>query len=67
MIHELRTYICSPGRLGDLLARFERPVLQIWKELGIHPLGFWTAHLKGATKRYSAYTRLGLVGNETTP
>jgi hypothetical protein len=44
MIYELRTYSCSPGRLSDLLARFEKPVLQIWQELGIHPLGFWTSN-----------------------
>jgi NIPSNAP len=43
MIYELRVYKCSHGRLSDLLARFEAPVLQIWKELDIRPLGFWSS------------------------
>jgi NIPSNAP len=43
MIYELRVYKCNHGRLTDLLARFESPVLQIWKELDIRPLGFWSS------------------------
>ena len=43
MIYELRTYRCSSGRLKDLLARFESPVLAIWKELDIRKVGFWTS------------------------
>jgi hypothetical protein len=43
MIYELRTYRCNRGRLNDLLARFESPVLAIWKELGIQTVGFWTS------------------------
>ncbi|MEH2482288.1 hypothetical protein V1282_005645 [Nitrobacteraceae bacterium AZCC 2146] len=43
MIYELRVYKCNQGRLDDLLARFESPVLQIWNELGIQTIGFWTS------------------------
>jgi NIPSNAP len=43
MIYELRTYRCSGGRLKDLLARFEAPVLLIWRELNIRNVGFWTS------------------------
>jgi NIPSNAP len=43
MIYELRTYRCSAGRLKDLLARFEAPVLLIWRELNIRNVGFWTS------------------------
>jgi hypothetical protein len=43
MIYDLKTYVSAPGRLDDVLARFRQPVLQIWEELGIEPLGFWTA------------------------
>jgi NIPSNAP len=42
MQYELRIYVCAPGRLPDLLNRFENLVLSIWKELGINPVGFWT-------------------------
>ncbi len=42
MIHELRVYRCLPGRLPNLLARFETTTLAIWSRLGIRPAGFWT-------------------------
>jgi hypothetical protein len=47
MIYELRTYICVPGRLDDVVRRFQQPVLEIWKEMGIEPLGFWTGSSNG--------------------
>ena len=42
MIHELRIYRCVPGRLPDLLRRFETVTLAIWARHGIHQAGFWT-------------------------
>jgi len=42
MIHELRVYRCLPGRLPNLLARFESTTLAIWARHGIRPAGFWT-------------------------
>ncbi len=42
MIHELRIYRCMPGRLPNLLARFETITLQIWQRHGIRQAGFWT-------------------------
>lgn len=42
MIYELRIYRTMPGRLPDLLARFERHTLKIWERLGIRQAGFWT-------------------------
>lgn len=42
MIHELRIYHCMPGRLPDLLNRFETITLNIWKKHGIRQAGFWT-------------------------
>jgi hypothetical protein len=47
MIYELRTYVCAPGRLNDVVARFESPVLGIWNELGIETVGFWTHEMEG--------------------
>ncbi|MDF8357600.1 NIPSNAP family protein [Ensifer adhaerens] len=41
-IYELRTYAALPGRLPDLLARFEHHTIGIWNRLGIRPYGFWT-------------------------
>ncbi len=42
MIHELRIYRCVPGRLPDLLKRFETITLGIWARHGIRQAGFWT-------------------------
>ena len=42
MIHELRIYHCMPGRLPNLLKRFETVTLGMWKKHGIRQAGFWT-------------------------
>lgn len=42
MIYELRVYRCVPGRLPDLLKRFETTTLAIWERHGIRQAGFWT-------------------------
>ena len=42
MIHELRIYECVPGRLPDLLRRFEVATLALWDRHGIRQAGFWT-------------------------
>ena len=42
MIHELRIYRAVPGRLPDLLRRFDTITLGIWARHGIRQAGFWT-------------------------
>ena len=42
MIYELRTYSSIPGRLPDLLNRFQNHTLRIWEKHGIRQAGFWT-------------------------
>lgn len=42
MIHELRVYHCVPGRLPNLLKRFETITLPLWEKHGIRQAGFWT-------------------------
>ncbi|MES2710609.1 MAG: NIPSNAP family protein [Pseudomonadota bacterium] len=42
MIHELRIYHCIPGRLPNLLKRFETITLGLWERHGIRQAGFWT-------------------------
>ena len=42
MIHELRIYHCVPGRLPNLLKRFETVTLKLWERHGIRQAGFWT-------------------------
>ncbi len=42
MIHEMRIYRAAPGRMPDLLNRFETITLKIWERFGIRQAGFWT-------------------------
>jgi hypothetical protein len=42
MIYEMRVYRCLPGRLPNLLRRFETVTLGIWARHGIRQAGFWT-------------------------
>lgn len=42
MIYELRIYRTLPGRLPNLLSRFENHTLRIWERQGIRQAGFWT-------------------------
>jgi len=48
MIHEQRIYHVMPGRMPDLLARFEQVTLPIWARLGIRQAGFWTILIGGS-------------------
>jgi NIPSNAP len=45
MIVELRVYTTIPGRLPNLLARFQNHTLKIWERLGIKQIGFFTTVL----------------------
>lgn len=42
MIYELRVYRCVPGRLPNLLKRFEMTTLKLWEKHAIKPVGFFT-------------------------
>lgn len=42
MVHELRIYHCAPGKLPQVLQRFEKSALPLWSVHGIRPIGFWT-------------------------
>jgi hypothetical protein len=42
LIYELRIYTALPGRLPNLLKRFQTATLAIWDKHGIRQAGFWT-------------------------
>jgi hypothetical protein len=42
VIYEIRVYRSLPGQMPRLLDRFRQHTVQIWRRLGIRPLGFWT-------------------------
>ena len=44
MVYELRTYTPVPGRMPELLQRFQQHTLRIWDRLGICHAGFWKTH-----------------------
>lgn len=51
MIYELRVYDCVPGRLPDLLKRFDTITLKIWEKHGIRQAGFWTTLIGESNQR----------------
>jgi len=51
MIHGLRVYECIPGRLPDLLRRFETITLKLWDKHGIRQAGFWTTLIGANNQR----------------
>jgi hypothetical protein len=51
MIHELRIYECVPGKLPDLLKRFDTITLKLWEKHGIKQAGFWTTLIGKSNQR----------------
>jgi hypothetical protein len=49
VIYEQRIYHTMPGRLPDLLKRFEQITLPIWARFGIRQAGFWTVLVGGSS------------------
>jgi hypothetical protein len=42
MIYEMRVYEAVPGRLPDIIKRFETKTIAIWEKHGIKQAGFFT-------------------------
>jgi hypothetical protein len=49
MIYELRVYRTVPGRMPNLLKRFNEHTLRIWERHGIRQAGFWTTLIGDST------------------
>jgi hypothetical protein len=54
MIYELRVYRAVPGRLPEVIARFQNHILELWEKHGIRQAGFWTT-LVGASNQQLIY------------
>jgi hypothetical protein len=54
MIYELRIYRAVPGRLPELVARFQNQTLRLWEKHGIRQAGFWTT-LVGESNQQLTY------------
>ena len=50
MLYELRIYHAVPGRLPDLLKRFDTITLKIWEKHAIKQAGFWTTLIGGSNQ-----------------
>ena len=53
MLYELRIYHAIPGRLPDVLKRFETITTKIWDRMGIRHLGFWTTYIGDSSQALS--------------
>ncbi len=42
MVYELRVYHAMPGRLADIVKRFETVTVRLFEKHGIRQVGFWT-------------------------
>ena len=42
MIYEMRSYRAMPGRMPDLIKRFDTITLKLWEKHGIRQAGFFT-------------------------
>ena len=45
MIYEMRSYRAMPGRLPDLLKRFDTITLKLFEKHGIQQAGFWVTEV----------------------
>ena len=45
MIYEMRSYRAMPGRMPDLLKRFDTITLKLFAKHGIQQAGFWTTEV----------------------
>jgi len=52
MIYEHRTYHCVPGRLPDLLKRFEHVTLRLFRKHEIEPIGYWTVAVGASSQDF---------------
>jgi len=44
-MYELRIYSCMPGRMAEVMARFDPEILELWSRHGIEQAGFWTVNV----------------------
>ena len=62
MLYELRVYHCIPGRLPDLLKRFDTITTRIWQRHGIEQAGFWTVAIGDSNQTLYYFLKWELVG-----
>lgn len=67
MIHELRIYHALPGRLPDLMNRFEKVTIRLFEKHGIKQVGFWTVGIGESNQDLIYILRVALDGRARRP
>src|SRR5258705_13463316 len=62
MIYELRVYHCVPGRLPDLIKRFDTITLPLWEKHAIHQAGFWTTLVGQSNQNLTYFLKWKTLG-----
>ncbi len=62
MIYEMRSYRAMPGRMPDLLKRFDTITLKLFEKHGIKQAGFWTTEVGEFEPQPDVSDRLGVDG-----
>lgn len=65
-IYELRVYHAVPGRLPDLLNRFQNHTLKIWAKHGIRQAGFWTTLVGESNQDLTYFLEWDSMGERET-
>jgi hypothetical protein len=66
MIYELRVYHCVPGRLPDLMKRFDTITLPLWEKHGIRQAGFWTTLVGDSNQDLTYFLKWETLGERET-
>ena len=62
MIYEMRSYRAMPGRMPELLKRFDTITLKLFEKHGITQAGFWTTEVGEFEPQPDVPARLGVDG-----
>ena len=66
MIYEMRVYHCIPGRLPNLLKRFDTMTLKLWEKHGIKQAGFFTTVIGDSNQELTYFLRWDSMAERET-
>ena len=66
MIYELRRYRVMPGRMSDLLERFDTVTVKLFEKHGITQVGFWTTEIGESNHNLFYMLAWGSMGERET-
>lgn len=66
MILEMRVYRCIPGRLPNLIKRFDTVTLKLWEKHGISQAGFFTTVIGDSNQELTYFLRWDSMAERET-